>query len=205
MDTVPSLRVERPIENDDDVQASPVGGVNGDGHQDLLFSNHPYDANGVEDSGRAWLVLGRSASTTLSWAEVEASAITYDGWDFSRAAGRRPAANADVPVDELYVIPAQGPGAIVVATEDRNAIPLPQDVRTDSGWLTVATAGDVDGNGLDDLVVDIPSYDSVPGRIRGRRTCEPDLPGYVVERLEGAVTGRNRQRRRRQGDRALTN
>jgi hypothetical protein len=95
------------------LSVSGAGDVNGDGFADVIVGTDQADPNG-EDSGRAYVVFGKSDTTTISLADV-----------------------------------AQGSGGFAMdgeAEEDR------------SGY-SVSGAGDVNGDGLADVIVGAPSAD----------------------------------------------
>lgn len=164
--------------------ASAAGDVNGDGFDDIVIGAWRAEPNG-QWSGRAYVVFG-SASGLEHPFEVQqidgANGFALDGEEAGALAGRSVAGAGDVNddgVDDL-VIGAPGSdlggelsGRTYVVFGSRNGFPHPLSLSTidlDSGWVldgregdwsgaAVSKAGDINGDGIDDVLIGAPSAD----------------------------------------------
>jgi Ca2+-binding RTX toxin-like protein len=165
------------------VSVSGAGDVNGDGLADLIVGANKSDpgATPVLDAGRSYVVFGRSASTAVDLSAVAAGTggfvingqCTLDQSGFSVSSAGD--VNGDGLADLIVGAPLSDPGATVRADAGRSyvvfgttagtAINLSaiaagtggfvingQGASDNSGW-SVAGAGDVNGDGLADLIV----------------------------------------------------
>ncbi len=128
-----------------------AGDVNGDGFADFLVGADLYD-NGQSDEGGAWLYHGgeAGADTTADWTGEGNSANAYFGYAVAGAGD----VNDDGFADVLIGIPGQnrarvylgGPGGL-------SSSPAWTANGSGSFGLAVAGAGDINGDGFDDVVI----------------------------------------------------
>lgn len=148
---------------------SSAGDVNGDGLADLLIGAFGADPNGDSAAGETYLVYGRS---TLAGAFDFADAdVTFTGIDAQDFSGFSVSSAGDVNGDGLadLLIGASGPfqagetyliygspslaGAFDLAAAD---VTFSGNVSGDRSGASVSSAGDVNGDGLADLLIGAP-------------------------------------------------
>jgi hypothetical protein len=146
-----------------------AGDVNGDGYSDVLVAAPLYD-NGETDEGKVWLYLGSSSglSATATWTAEGNQAGARFGSSVSTAGDVNDDGYDDVVIgaelydngqtDEgrafLYLGSATGLSTVPAWTAESNQ-PLA------SFGCSVSTAGDVNGDGYDDVIVGASQYDNV--------------------------------------------
>ena len=169
---------------------SSAGDVNGDGLADLIVSALYSDPAAGVDAGRSYVVFGKTGTAAVDLSAVTngtggfvingASAYGVVGWSVSNAGDVNGDGLADLIVgsrnmDRSYVVfgqtgtaaidlsaVAEGTGGFVIKGEDFEGGDQGQ-----SGF-SVASAGDVNGDGLADLIVGAPFSDPAAGRYAGR-------------------------------------
>jgi hypothetical protein len=152
-----------------------AGDVNGDGLDDVIVGVPGRSFAGTTGAGAAYVVFGKRDSVTVSLAAVEAGGggFAITGNDAGDSAGTSVAGAGDVNGDGLADVALGVPAAsasesavyVVFGKADGAAVSLPA-IEAGSGGFVVASpaagldvgravagAGDVDGDGLDDLVV----------------------------------------------------
>jgi hypothetical protein len=146
-----------------------VGDVNGDGLDDLVIGAPVTDAPpGIFNAGRAYVVFGKADRRPVSLADLEnesAGGFVIYGNDVQAFVGRSLSAAGDVNGDGLADIvvgefAGQGSAYVVFGKRDTGAIFL-QDIGSQQAagfailgtGAEVAGAGDVNGDGLDDVLV----------------------------------------------------
>jgi hypothetical protein len=145
-----------------------AGDVNGDGYSDVIVGA-PYYAYGQTDEERAFVYLGSAAglATTPAWRAESDQA--YAGFGNSVAAAGD--VNGDGYSDVIVGAPYYDNGQ---TDEGRAFVYLggPSGLSTTYGWSaesdqaganfgsSVATAGDVNGDGYSDVIVGAPYYDN---------------------------------------------
>ena len=143
----------------------PAGDVNGDGYADVLLSDGTHDGD-VEDQGLLQLFLGHHDGlvTEAAWSTLGPE-DPDDGHD-------RPVTAGDVDGDGFSDIIVGAPAHDLDRGRLRCFHGGPQGVREQAGWVTesnqagaayglsVASAGDVNADGFDDVLVGAESYDN---------------------------------------------
>jgi hypothetical protein len=145
-----------------------AGDVNGDGYADVLIAAPLYD-NGQNDEGRAYVYLGSTSGlvTTSPWM-VESD---QPGAQLGRSAATAGDVNGDGYADVVLGSPYNYNGQ---TDEGRAFLYLgsPSGVALSTGWSvpgdqgeanlgqSVATAGDINGDGYADVLVGAPGYDN---------------------------------------------
>jgi Ca2+-binding RTX toxin-like protein len=166
-------------ESADDLSGSSVaaaGDVNGDGLADLIVGAHKNDAGG-NVAGRSYVVFGKGTSDAVSLASLSSggfaitgqSANDYSGFSVASAGDVNGDGLADLIVGAYYSDPASGTDAgrsyVVFGKTGTAAIDLSSVALGSGGFVvngecaddrsgrSVAGAGDVNGDGLADLIV----------------------------------------------------
>jgi len=146
-----------------------AGDVNGDGYSDVIVGAHVYD-NGESDEGRAYVYLGSAAG--LSAVEAWTAGSDQPGASFGRSVAMAGDVNGDGYSDVIvgahlydedhsfdvgrayvYLGSAAGLSAVEAWTAEGD--------QTDGQFgFSVATAGDVNGDGYSDVIVGARLYDN---------------------------------------------
>ncbi|WP_137680178.1 beta strand repeat-containing protein [Aurantiacibacter suaedae] len=199
---------------------SSAGDVNGDGLADLIVgSGFVNTASGVNNTGKAYVVYGRSDGASVDLSALSASGNTLGfqivGSAISDYAGNAVSAAGDVNGDGLadlivgapnvdgaggddvgkaYVVYGRTGGAPVdlsalTASGNTQGFEIIGSSADDQAGYSVSSAGDVNGDGLADLIVGAPNADGVGGDsigkayvVYGRTGGAPvDLSALTVE------------------------
>ena len=148
------------------ISVAPAGDVNGDGYADVIVGAHTYD-NSQTDEGRAYVYLGSAAgvAATAAWTAESDQATAYFGRSVAPAGDVNGDGYADVIVGAdgytngqayegrayLYLGSAAGLAATAAWTAE-------SDQADASFGYSVATAGDVNGDGYADVIVSAGGY-----------------------------------------------
>ena len=158
---------------------SNAGDVNGDGLDELIVGAYRGDPNGNREAGRSYVVFGKADGSVVNLSAVAAGigGFAIDGEAAGDFSGRSVSSAGDVNgdgLDDLIVGAyrrdpngnrAAGRSYVVFGKADGNAINLSAvasgiggfaingQAAGDSSGISVSSAGDVNGDGLDDLIV----------------------------------------------------
>jgi hypothetical protein len=150
-----------------------IGDINGDGFNDLLVGTPENDEWGL-DTGTAYLILGSSAPAALSLEDADAQfwgeyVEDYAGWSMAGAGDF----NGDGLSDFLVGAPCyeqrslNGAAYLLLGSPEMASMPLSSasarftgEAEDDNAGSSIAEAGDINGDGLDDVLVGAPSYDT---------------------------------------------
>jgi hypothetical protein len=154
---------------------SGAGDVNGDGLADLVVGARGADPGGDDSAGSAFVVFGKPDSTAVDVGNLGAAGFRIDGIDIFDYAGDSVASAGDVNGDgladlivgayraapggnpfagEAYVVFGKANGTTVdLANLGTGGFRIDGGASYDLAGISVAAAGDVDGDGLGDVLV----------------------------------------------------
>jgi predicted RNA-binding protein with TRAM domain len=173
---------------------SAAGDVNNDGLSDLLVGSLQSDPNGVSNAGRSFVVFGKTDSTAVDLASVAAgnggfvingqSANDYSGNSVTGIGDVNGDGRADILVGAYQSDPAGGTNAgrsyVVFGKADTASVNLSSVANGQGGFVingqsandysgvSVAAAGDVNGDGLADMIIGAFQADPASGSNAGR-------------------------------------
>ncbi len=170
---------------------SSAGDVNGDGLADVMVGAYLADPAGVTNAGKSYVVFGKSNNTAVNLSDISAGTgggFVINGVAISDISGRSVSAAGDVNGDGLadLIVGAQqsDPGAkadagtsyVVFGKAGATAVDLATLAADGAGFaitgqtagelsgFSVKGAGDVNGDGLADLVIGAPGASTSPGK-----------------------------------------
>jgi hypothetical protein len=162
------------------ISVSTAGDVNGDGLDDLIVGA---PRSGVEGTGKSYVIFGKTDGTAIDLSAIDTRGFVINGEMGNDGSGYSVSTAGDVNGDGLddlivgawrfsgvnnqYVLP--GKSYVIFGKTDGTAINLSAiasgtggfgitgvDWDSHSGY-SVSTAGDVNGDGLDDLIIGAPN------------------------------------------------
>jgi len=143
-----------------------AGDVNGDGYDDVIVGADGYDG-GLEDEGKVFVFHGSAAglSRTPNWAAESNQLFAYFGPAVASAGDVNRDGYDDVIVGALFYYSADEGKAFVFHGSAGGLSHAPNwkaESNQENAYFggSVASAGDVNGDGYDDVVVGADSYDS---------------------------------------------
>ncbi|MBS1509678.1 MAG: FG-GAP repeat protein [Bacteroidetes bacterium] len=151
---------------DEGISVSTAGDVNGDGYSDIIVGAYLYD-NGQTDEGVAYIYQGSAAgisSAYLTLLEVNQATASF-GYSVACAGDVNGDGYSDVIVGApLFDDPQTDEGAAFLFYGSSTGVSTTIKAQLESnqaganlGW-SVASAGDVNGDGYSDVVTGAPSY-----------------------------------------------
>jgi hypothetical protein len=162
-----------------------AGDVNGDGLADVIIGARLADPAGNTDAGESYVVFGKASSTPVNLAALEAGGFRIDGIEAGDRTGCAVSGAGDVNGDGLadLIIGAYGANgttgdSYVVFGKD-SSVPVNLAALGAGGFridgvdpgdrsgISVSGAGDVNGDGLADLIIGSPFADPGGGDIAG--------------------------------------
>jgi hypothetical protein len=176
------------------LSVSGAGDVNGDGLADLIIGSRDNDANG-NNSGRAYVVFGKTDNAAVNLSDIVAgkggfainggTGLTSGSTTYGEELGISVTSAGDLNGDGLADLLVGAPRAgyttgrayVVFGKSDTSAVNVASlgsagyqyySASSTSFGNTVVGLGDVNGDGLNDMMVGLPGYDSSSGLNNGR-------------------------------------
>ncbi|SHA06385.1 Flagellar hook-length control protein FliK [Bathymodiolus thermophilus thioautotrophic gill symbiont] len=171
---------------------SSAGDVNGDGLDDLIVGAYRADPAGKSKAGKSYVVFGKTNATAINLSDIASNSGTggfvingenaedYSGYSVSSAGDVNGDGLDDLIVGAYKADPAgkskAGKSFVVFGTTDTTAINLSTIAAGTGGFVingenandqigfSVSSAGDVNGDGLDDLIVGAPKANNETGK-----------------------------------------
>jgi hypothetical protein len=150
------------------LSVSDAGDVNGDGFEDVIVGAFAYD-NGETDEGRAFVYHGSGSGlgTTPAWTAEGNKQYAQFGWSVSDGGNVNDDGFDDVIVgDPSYFISLTNDGRVFMFKGSASGVgtTLARTTQSDQAGAyfgnSVSTAGDVNGDGFDDVIVGAYFYDT---------------------------------------------
>lgn len=151
------------------VSTACAGDVNGDGYSDVIVGA-PYYDNGQTDEGMVFVYHGSSIGlSTVATTTIESNQVNAQlGFSVASAGDVNGDGYSDVIVGAwLYDNGSTDEGAAFIylgsTTGISNSVSVQMEINQVSAYFgySVASAGDVNGDGLSDVIVGAPNYDDV--------------------------------------------
>ena len=164
---------------------SGAGDVNGDGRADLVVGSAAATVNGFGSAGQSYVVFGKTSTTPVVLGALGTGGFRIDGFDANDQAGFSVSGAGDVNGDgladvivganlaapsglgtagEAYVVFGKpGIATVDLAALGSGGFRIQGASMGDQSARSVAGAGDVNGDGLADLIIGSPNADAGAG------------------------------------------
>ena len=173
-----------------------AGDVNGDGHDDVVVGAHSNDGGG-SNAGKAYVYLGSISglSTTASWTAIGEASVDHFGFSVASAGDVNDDGYVDVIVGAYHNNDGgAGAGKAYVYLGTASGLSTTAqwtvvgDATHDYFGKSVASAGDVNGDGYDGVIVGASGNDD-GGNDAGKAYAYQNLDLWTLEVAKWTVTG----------------